>query len=98
MLVFHEQDNLVTVTYRDRVDGKNPFQAFADGVGGLFAAYRFDFLLDLRQARGPLDFLTNPSLSRRWADLAHGRDVGRRTAIVTGDSHVRSQIEEYRRS
>ena len=94
MFTFTESDGLVVVTYKQG-DG-DVFESFARGIGNIGSAFRADFLLDLRGLAGPLDILSNEVLGKRWTELARGRDVGRRTAIVSIDDSIIAQLDIFR--
>jgi len=94
VFTFTESDCLITVTYKPG-DG-DVFESFARGIGNIGSAFRADFLLDLRGLAGPLDILSNETLGRQWAELARGRDVGRRTAIVSTDDAIIAQLDVFR--
>ncbi len=94
MFTFAELDNFVVVTYRP--GSGDVFESFARGVVQLASPYRSDFVLDLRHLAGPLDILSNETLGRRWAELARGRDVGCRTAIVSADPAIVAQLDVFR--
>ncbi len=94
MFRFTDQGTMVIVTYQP--DDSDPFDSFSKGAGTLTSPFGADFLLDLRGLTGPLDILSNEALGRRWAELARGRDVGRRTAIVTTDAGVAGQLDTFR--
>ncbi len=97
MFTFVESSNLVVASYRPDETGSDIFQSFARGGAGLNSAFRLDFLLDLRGVKGPLDILSNEEMGQRWAELSRGRDVGRRTAIVSTDDAIRAQLEVFAR-
>jgi hypothetical protein len=97
MFTFVETSNLVVVSYRPDDQDGDIFQSFARGAASLNAAFRLDFLLDLRGVKGPLDILSNEEMGKRWAELSRGRDVGRRTAIVSTDEAIRAQLEVFAR-
>lgn len=82
------------VTYRPGPG--DVFQAFARGFADITAVYRYDFLLDLRGLVGPLDILSSTESGKRWTELTKGRDVGRRTAIVSNDDAIQQQLEMFR--
>ena len=94
MFAFNELENLVIVTYEPGTD--DVFQSFARGFGQIASVFRCDFVLDLRGLVGPLDILSNEELGKQWAHLARGRDVGRRTAIVSTDPAIQEQLEVFR--
>lgn len=93
MFTFTDLGAVVIVTYQP--DECDPFDSFAKGTGKLASPFGADFLLDLRGLVGPLDILSNASLGQRWADLARGRDVGRRTAIVSTDVGIIGQLDTF---
>jgi len=94
MFEFTELDNLMIVTYR--LGPGDVFQAFARGFADITAVFRYDMLLDLRGLVGPLDILSSTESGKRWAELTRGRDVGRRTALVSDDEAVHQQLEVFR--
>jgi hypothetical protein len=94
MFVFNELNDLVVITYEPSTD--DVFRSFARGFGKIPSVYRCDFLLDLRGLAGPLDILSSEDIGKQWALLARGRDVGRRTAIVSTDAAIQGQLEIFR--
>jgi len=94
MFAFAEMDNLVIVTYTPGPG--DLFQSFARGFGQIASVSRCDFLIDLRGLVGPLDILSNEDLGKKWAQLSRGRDVGRRTAIVSADAAIQGQLGVFR--
>jgi hypothetical protein len=94
VFTFEELDDLVVITYQPGDD--DVFESFAHGIGQIASAFRTDFLLDLRGLAGPLDILSNESLGQRWEALARGRDVGRRTAVVSADDAIIAQLDVFR--
>lgn len=57
-------------------------------------AYRFDWLFDFTALSKPISAQTAAETGAEWQRIAQGRDVGRRSAVISRDARYQALIDK----
>ena len=85
--------NLVTIAFLRDVPDCEVKTCLINAFSEVPHAYRFDWLFDFSLLRQVLSVETAVETSREWERIAHGRDVGRRSAVMSADPRYKNLTE-----
>lgn len=75
--------SLIVIRYSGRIEGVDLRESMVDHLRGFENAWRYDCIFDLGDYVATFTDADNEEVGRIWFELTKGRDVGRRTAIVS---------------
>jgi hypothetical protein len=87
----HEH-KIFIVRYIGGIDGGEINDSMIDQLARFERAWEYDSVIDMRRHDGMVLASDIEDLATRWAQLAQGRDRGRRTAVISEDPLVRARI------
>ncbi len=77
--------------YIGDLSGDRLYAQALDHLHTVEAPWLYDFLVDTRRFDGVIQASDTETFGRSWADLAQGRDAGRRIAVVSSDPLIRAR-------
>ena len=77
--------------YIGDISGDRLYAQALDHIQTVEAPWLYDFLVDTRRFDGVIRAGDTERFGRQWADLAQGRDAGRRIAVVSRDPLIRAR-------
>jgi hypothetical protein len=86
-----EPRKTIILRYIGDITGDRLYAQVLDYIHKVEAPWFYDFLVDTRRFDGVIRAADTEKLGRLWAELAQGRDKGRRIAVVSSDPLVRAR-------
>ncbi|MGN6365126.1 STAS/SEC14 domain-containing protein [Asticcacaulis taihuensis] len=91
-----EASRTLVFRYIGDLTGDRLYAQIIDYIQTVEAPWFYDFLVDARRFEGVIQSSDTEAFGRWWADIAQGRDAGRRIAVVSGDPliHARKGLRD----
>ncbi len=82
--------------YIGNISGDRLYAQVLDHLRSVDAPWLYDFLVDTRRFDGVIQAADTENIGRQWAELAQGRDAGRRIVVVSSDPlvHARKSLRD----
>ena len=87
---------IIFVRYIGDVDGQSITESSINQFSDVENVWEYDAIFDLRRFDGVLLSPEVQQLGERWRELVSGRDMGRRSAIITSDPFVIARLSVTR--
>jgi hypothetical protein len=86
-----EPRKTIILRYIGDITGDRLYAQVLEYIHTVEAPWLYDFLVDTRRFDGVIRAADTEKLGRLWAELAQGRDAGRRIAVISSDPLVRAR-------
>ncbi len=84
---------IATVRYVGAINGDVIIPEVLRLYGALDRPWEYDCLWDMRRHTGHTETRDNEALARGWQAICGGRDIGRLTAILSGDPLIEARLK-----
>lgn len=91
----NDEQKRITIRYIGDVDGQEIVNGIARYLETVGEVWLYDIIIDMRRFEGFVPFEELGRLAREWATIAHGRDMGRKVAIISQDPLVLARAKAY---
>ncbi len=87
--------SLIVIRYSGRTESVDLHESMVDHLRGFVNAWRYDCIFDLGDYVVTFTDDDSEEIGRIWFELTKGRDVGRRTAIVSNYPAVEARLSGF---
>lgn len=91
-----ESEKLVVIRYIGNLPGHEIVETLAANLKAMDAPWLYDMIFDMRRFEGFVPFEELSLLAMNWAEIAQGRDKGRKVAIISEDPLVHARFSAYK--
>lgn len=91
-----EANKTLLLRYIGNLSGDQLYGQVLDHIRTVENPWLYDFVVDARRLQGVIRASDTETFGRQWAQLAQGRDIGRRVVVVSEDPliHARKTLRD----
>jgi hypothetical protein len=90
-----EAQKLIMIRYIGAIEASEIVSKITEYLQNIPDTWTYDIVYDLRHFNGIMPYQELGELGEKWANLAQGRDMGRKVAIISKDPLIHARIATY---